>query len=191
MRSFTAIGIGVPVALGVAMLTPPQRDALAAAAASETSPVDGGQIPLHTREEFAFTVDLPVDRALPLFGAVRERDWAPDWSPDIIWPTPAVDREGMVFSVAHGEKTALWVNTALDPAARRVQYVCLLPGIVATVITIALTGHDRHTRVSVRYERTALALEANHLVEEMAAHDRAAGPVWQRQIRQYLSGHRD
>jgi hypothetical protein len=191
MRSITAIGIGIPVALGVAMLTPPQQDARAAAAASETSPADGGQIRLHTREEFAFTVDRPVDRALPLFGAVRERDWAPDWSPDMIWPTPPVDREGMVFSVAHGEKTALWVNTVLDLAARRVQYVYVLPGIVATVITIALTGHESRTHVSVRYERTALAVEANHIVEGMAAHDRAAGPVWERQIRQYLSAHRD
>jgi hypothetical protein len=142
---------------------------------------------VHTREEFAFTVNAPVDRALPLFGAVRERDWAPDWSPDVLWPAPAIDREGMVFSIPHRDQTAIWVNTALDPLGRRVQYVYVIPGVVATVITIGLTPENASTQVSVRYERTALAAEANPVVEGMAAHDRAAGPVWAHQIERYLS----
>ena len=172
MKSLAKIGLGVPVALGVSMLPPDAHT---------------GQLPLHTREEFAFTVDLPVDRALPLFAAYRERDWAPDWQPEFVWPAPAVDREGMVFSVAHGDKTAIWVNTALDPLARRVQYVYVIPEVVATVISIALTPRERGTHVSVRYERTALAVQANSIVEGMAVHDRSAGPIWAHQIEQYLA----
>ena len=173
------------------MLAPGQEPARAAPDAVPTTTVSRDQIPLHTREEFTFTVEAPVDRALPLFGAVRERDWAPDWSPDVLWPVPAGDREGMVFSILHGDKTAIWVNTALDPLARRVQYVYVIPGVVATVITIGLAPRGNTSHVSVRYERTALAVEANGAVESMAARDRAAGPEWERQIKQHLSARRD
>jgi len=172
------------------MLPAAQQAAWAASPAAAATPtVDNRPLPVHTVEDFAFSVDLPVDRALPLFGAVREQDWAADWAPDVVWPAPAIDREGMVFSVAHGDQTAIWVNTALDPVARRVQYVYVIPGVVATVITIALTAQESRTHVSVRYERTALAADANHAVEGMAVHDRAAGPLWQHQIEQYLSVH--
>ena len=192
MRPLAAIGIALSLALGIVMLPTQQNVAQTPlAAAADTPAVGSDQIPVHTREEFAFSVAAPLERALPLFGAVRERDWAPDWSPDVIWPAPAIDREGMVLSVAHGDKTAVWVNTALDPIAHRVQYVYVIPGVVATVISIGLTPRGADTDVSVRYERTALAADANHVVEGMAVHDRAAGPVWQRQIKQYLSARRD
>jgi hypothetical protein len=177
------------------MLAPTQEAARAASDAAAPAPgVRRDQILVHTREEFAFTVDAPIDRALPLFGAVRERDWAPDWSPDVLWPVPAIDREGMVFSIPHRDQTAIWVNTALDPLAGRVQYVYVIPGVVATVITIGLTPQNEQnarTQVSVRYERTALAAQANPVVEGMAAHDRAAGPIWAHQIAHCLSARSD
>jgi hypothetical protein len=189
MISPARIAIAVSLTLGVAMLPAPQPVAHAASATAVAMPGnDVDPRPVHTLEDFAFGVDLPVDRALPLFGAVRERDWAPGWSPEVRWPAPAVDREGMVFSVAHGDRTAIWVNTALDPVARRVQYVYVIPEVVATVITVRLTPHDGGTHVAVRYERTALTTRANPIVEHMAASDRSAGPVWEQQIRQYLSG---
>jgi hypothetical protein len=191
MKSLTAIAIGVAVALGVAMLAPTQEAARAAPDAVPATTVHQDQILVHTREEFAFTVEAPVDRALPLFGAIRERDWAPDWSPDVLWPAPASDREGMVFSIPHGDRTAIWVNTALDPLARRAQYVYVIPGVVATVITIGLAPHGNASHVSVRYERTALAVQANGAVESMARRDRAAGPEWEHQIKQHLSARRD
>jgi hypothetical protein len=192
VKSLAAIGIGIPLALGVAMFPATQQHARAESTTSAAAPPAAAGQPLaHTQQEFTFTVDLPVDRALPLFGAHRERDWAPDWSPDFLWPAPVSDREGMVFSVAHDDKTAIWVNTALDPLARRVQYVYVIPEVVATVITIALTPKEPGTQVSVRYERTALAVQANRIVERMAAHDRTAGPVWEHQIKRYLNEHRD
>jgi len=149
--------------------------------------VDRGRTLVHTREEFAFSVDAPIDSALALFGALRERDWAPDWTPEILWPAPPEDRQGMVFTVAHGDKTAVWVNTMLDTTAHRVQYVYVLPEVVATVITIALTPEGTGTRATVRYERTSLAQQSDAVVEHMAALDRAAGPIWARQIQQHLS----
>ena len=142
--------------------------------------------PLHTCEQFAFTANAPLDVTWPLFGADKERAWAPGWDPVFVWPTTPIDQAGMVFKVTHGDKTALWVNTALDRTANRIQYVYVLPDVVITVITLQLAALAQATHVAVTYTRTALEVAANELVREMAVRDRAAGQEWELQINTYL-----
>jgi len=144
-----------------------------------------GQV-LHTREQFTLIANAPFELAWPLFGAYRERDWAPDWNPSFIWPEKPVDREGMIFKVGHGDKTAIWVNTVFDQAVRRIQYVYVNPNVLVTVITLKLEPNGDSTRVEVVYERTALAEAANEIVRDMAAGDRVAGEEWSQQINTYL-----
>jgi hypothetical protein len=141
---------------------------------------------LHTREQFSLIANAPFEIAWPLFGADKERAWAADWEPVFLWPQKAFDREGMVFMVRQGEKSAVWVNTAFDPMGRRIQYVYVIPEVVVTVITLKLTPDGHSTAVGVVYERTALADAANELVKNMAAADRVAGKQWEQQINRYL-----
>ena len=141
---------------------------------------------LHTHEQFEFVAHATVDVVRPLFGADAERAWAPDWNPIFIWPEQPADQQGMVFEVAHGDRTAIWVNTCFDPVANRVQYVYVLPDIVVTVITLRLTPTGPSTQVTVTYERTALSDSANELVKNMASHDRLSGPEWGKQINEHL-----
>ncbi len=141
---------------------------------------------LHTRERFALTANAPFELAWPLFGAHKERDWAPGWNPSFVWPENPVDREGMVFEVRHADMTAIWVNTVFDETARRIQYVYLIPNVLVTVITLKLEPDGASTNVEVIYERTALAEAANEIVRDMAAGDRAAGKEWSEQINTYL-----
>ena len=143
---------------------------------------------VHTREQFEFIADAPFDVAWPLFGADGERAWAPDWDPTFIWPAAASDAEGMVFKVAQGDHTAVWVNTSLDRAAKRIQYVYVIPDLVATVITLRLSQTGPATHVAVTYERTALADAASEAVNQMAGRDKTAGPEWAQQINNYLRG---
>jgi hypothetical protein len=148
------------------------------------APLTGGT--LHTCERFAFTVNAPIDVAWPLFGAAKERVWAPGWNPVFVWPVNAIDQEGMVFKVPRGDKTAVWVNTALDRPANRIQYVYVLPDVVVTVITLQLASMAQSTHVAVTYARTALEEAANDLVRKMADQDRGAGREWDLQINTYL-----
>ena len=141
---------------------------------------------LHTRERFGLIANAPFELAWPLFGAHKERDWAPDWNPSFVWPEKPADREGMVFAVRHGGRTAIWVNTVFDATLRRIQYVYLIPNVLVTVITLKLEPNGDSTNVEVVYERTALAAAANEIVRNMAASDRVAGEEWSRQINTYL-----
>jgi hypothetical protein len=142
---------------------------------------------LHTREHFSFVANAPFEVAWPLFGADKERAWAPGWDPVFLWPHKAFDQEGMVFQVRHADKTAIWVNTAFDRMARRIQYVYVIPDVVVTLITLDLMPEGDSTAIEVIYERTALAHAANDLVKEMALVDRFAGEAWREQINRHLS----
>jgi len=144
-----------------------------------------GQV-LHTREQFALVANAPFELAWPLFGAHKERDWAPGWNPSFVWPATPVDCEGMVFKVGHGDRAALWVNTEFDKVVRRIQYVYVIPDVLVTVITLKLAPNGESTNVEVVYERTALAEAANEIVRDMAANDRVAGREWSQQINTYL-----
>ena len=142
---------------------------------------------LHTREQFSLVANAPFEIAWPLFGADRERAWAPDWEPVFLWPEKAFDKEGMVFIIRQGTKNAVWVNTVFDPTAKRIQYVYIIPDVVVTVITLLLTPAMETTGIDVVYERTALVAAANEIVKDMAMRDRVAGSDWSRQINAHLS----
>ena len=144
---------------------------------------------VHTSEQFAFVANARSADVFPLFGADMERVWAPGWQPRFLWPASPGDQAGMVFLIAHdhGHKSATWVNTVFDSAAGRVQYVYVLPDVVATVITLQLQARGDKTEVVVRYERTSLSPESDALVKNMAEHDRLAGRQWASQINDYFS----
>src|SRR5262245_28644521 len=111
---------------------------------------------VHTEEAFEFTADGPMAVVAPLFGADQERVWAPGWEPRFLHPSPAADAAGSVFLVGFGERDAVWVTTQFDLAAGRVQYVYVVPEVLATVITLRITPRGQRTHVAVTYERTAL-----------------------------------
>jgi hypothetical protein len=143
--------------------------------------------PVHTSEQFTFLANARLTDVFPLFGADTERVWAPGWEPRFVWPAIPTDRAGMVFQTPHGNKVVTWVNTAFDASTGRVQYVYVLPEVVATVITLQLHAQDAATEVIVRYERTSLSPDSDAMVKTMAEHDRAQGEVWASQINTYLS----
>ena len=151
----------------------------------DSPPPSAGRV--HSDEHFSFTARAPMDQVAPLFGADRERVWAPHWNPEFIRPNPATDVPGMVFTVAHHDFTSVWVNTAFDLQNGRVQYVYTIPDHMVTVITLNLKPEGQQTtRVDVEYERTSLRPEADAHVQEMANQDRRSGPEWEKQINSYL-----
>jgi hypothetical protein len=147
-------------------------------------------VAMHFRNDFSFVAQATIEVAGPLFGADKERVWAPDWNPVFLWPQETGDQPGMVFTVAHGDKTAVWVNTIFDLAAGHVQYVYVLPDVVATVVSLRLTPIGNTTAVAVTYERTALREAARDVVGHMAERDANAGPEWEHQINAYLATRR-
>jgi hypothetical protein len=144
----------------------------------------------HERSQFEFVAHAPYAQVFPLFGAEKERAWAgTDWDPTFVYPKPANDVEGAVFTVRHGHVTDVpWVNTAFDPQSGHVQYVCVIPETLTALIDIHIAPQDaQNTKVDVVYERTALRAGGDGRVRRMAENDRRSGPEWAEQINRYLA----
>ena len=140
--------------------------------------------PVHIITSFHFEVYAPFSRVALLFGPESEKIWAgKDWQPEFLYPRPAKDSQGAVFTVPHGPHKSIWVNTVYDVTGGIMQYVAIIPDIVATVIDVRLTSiNSSQTAVDVTYTRTALDPEANDDVRSLAHHDGESGPEWQTSI---------
>jgi hypothetical protein len=187
MRLSWTFGLGALLGAGIAIL-PQLASGVNAAfkqARADSSTTDSSKN-LHTEQTFEFVADAPIEIVAPLFGADRERVWAPGWDPAFVWPSEAKDQEGMVFTMAHEHKTAIWINTSFEPINGRVQYAYLIPDIMVTVITLKMTPQEKRTHVSVEYDRTALNTGANDHVQQMADHEGRSGTEWAKRINDYL-----
>lgn len=168
----------VPILLGMAT---------GCTAQSQQSAPSGAEL-AHTRVEFHFVADGSFEQVAPLFGANEERKWAADWNPQFVYPTPAHDEPGMVFRVAHGDHSSIWINTAFDLPAGHIQYSYVLNDAMATLIDIHLTRDAaQKTGVTVVYERTALIPEAYEHVQHFAKGDAKAQKEWGESINSYLA----
>lgn len=139
-----------------------------------------------TREQFSFVVSAPFAEVFPLFGAHEERKWAAGFEPKFLYPVPAKDQPGMVFTTTQEGMPRVWVNTAFDPASGHVQYVYWVAEVMVALIDIRVMGSGSvETQVDVVYERTALRPEANQQVLHMAHGDANSGPRWAEMINGY------
>jgi hypothetical protein len=145
-------------------------------------------LPAHVRSAFQFKLSVPLGRAAPLFGPEAERCWAGQhWNPEFLHPQPAKDVEGAVFTLQHGSRKSVWVNTLFDVSAGRMQYVSFIPDALVSTVDVRLTALDpATTSVDVTYTRTALSTSSNDDVYALATNDRASGPRWQEAIQSCL-----
>src|ERR1700757_3979472 len=100
------------------------------------SPIRTQQL-LRTQTAFEIVVHLPYAEAAPLFGPEGERPWAgKHWDPQFLYPQPARDEQGAVFTIQHGPVDAVWVNTLFDLEAQHFQYVYFIPEVMVTTIDV-------------------------------------------------------
>jgi hypothetical protein len=146
-------------------------------------------VPAYVKNSFQFVVKAPLSRAAPLFGPEGERCWAgQQWNPEFLYPQPAKDVQGAVFTVQHGPHKSVWVNTLFDPEGGRMQYVSFIPDTLVSTVDVRLTVLDPlSTSVEVTYARTALDATANEHVQAMGRSDRESGPEWQQAIEKCLA----
>jgi hypothetical protein len=64
-------------------------------------------------QSFEIVLDATVAEAAPLFGPVREAEWAPGWAPHFVHPASAGQQEGAVFTTTTPKGyERLWTLTA-------------------------------------------------------------------------------
>ena len=136
-------------------------------------------VPLQQQaQSFTITLEGSVAEVTPLFGPVREREWAQDWTPHFIHPAQGGQEEGAVFTTtsANGQER-LWLLTTYNVEQGKVEYVVITHGFTANQIKIQITPDgEKQSKATITYRHSALAPEGNEEVGKLspdwAAHQR-------------------
>jgi hypothetical protein len=120
-------------------------------------------------ESFTVRVNGSVTEVTPLFGPVRESEWAPTWKPRFLHPVEGGQREGAVFTAISADgRERLWLVTNYDVENGRVEYVFMSPGFTAAHLKIAVSPDGQgKTKVAVNYRYSALSEAGNDEVRKV------------------------
>ncbi len=123
-------------------------------------------------QSFTIVLKGPVAEVAPLFGPVREAEWAPGWAPHFLHPPEGAQREGVVFTTTTSKGIErLWLLTAYDIKEGRVEYVIVTPACTANEIKIRVVPEgERQCKATITYRHSALAPEGNEEVNKLDAH---------------------
>jgi hypothetical protein len=123
-------------------------------------------------ESFTIVLNGSVADATPLFGPVRESEWAPDWSPRFIRPAQGVQREGMVFTTTSGHgRDRFWLLMTYDVRNGRIEYVVMTAAFTANEIKIRVVPDgEQRCKATITYRCSALTPEGNEECARLDAH---------------------
>jgi hypothetical protein len=124
--------------------------------------------------EYTQTNPATPENIFPLICPVREGDWLPGWQYRLIYSDSGIAELGCVFttpnppaSAAHGQASeTTWIVTDYDPAACRIAFLWINPGLIITEIRIQLAAAEHGaTRTHIRYRYTGLSPDGNRELE--------------------------
>jgi hypothetical protein len=149
----------------------------------------GTAAPEQRTQSFTIRLNGSVADITPLFGPVREAEWAPHWSPHFIYPTDGVQREGAVFTTTVHGADRIWLLSTYDVVNGQVDYVVMRPAFTADEIKIRVVADsEQRCRATITYRRSALVPEGNEEVAKLDAHWAEEQRVqWETAINQALA----
>lgn len=140
--------------------------------------------------EYTQTNLATPEKVFPLLCPVREAEWVPGWQYRLIYSQSGVAELGCVFTTPneYGSET-VWVVTEYDPAAFRIAFAWVWPGLVVAQIHIGLRRKSPDTtEAKIRYTYTGLSAEGNR---EVARFDggwfRHKMQSWEKAITHFLT----
>ena len=148
---------------------------------------------MSTFERFTHTTELLLngtpDTVFPLFGPIREKEWAAGWNPFMVYSeSPLGDHPGTIFVVAHENgRRAIWYVTQFDAVRRVAEYICIMSPDVMKVIQVRCEpAEPNRTRAFVTYTYTALSSDGNTTIAHLRHHHPTMVAEWEAMINQCL-----
>ena len=138
------------------------------------------------------TLNGPLNEVFPLFGPMKEQEWASGWRPQTVYSTTNLVEERMVFrtstSHGHGKQERIWIVSKYSPEQWLIEYTVFAPERLLW-ITVRCNEDipDRTTKAEITYTYTGLTQKGNTMIEKelpkMYRHDLKD---WEEAINYYL-----
>jgi hypothetical protein len=144
------------------------------------------------RQCAAITLNESIERVFPLFGPMREKEWAEGWDPEIIYANDPLVEEHMIFRTKgnSAEGFYTWVITRFDPEKYRIEYMVSTPNRI-WFISIQCVPEASKTKATICYTYTGITVLGDDLnreaLKKMYAHDLKD---WEEAINYYLQHHK-
>jgi hypothetical protein len=128
------------------------------------SPMVGFE-PTRISKTASIELNGPIEKVFPLFGPIREKEWAHGWEPEIVFGESDAE-EHMIFKTRSGfadEKQYTWILSKLDQKNYLVEYTVSSTDRI-WFITVQCAAHGEKTIASITYTYTSfsdLAQEKN------------------------------
>jgi hypothetical protein len=144
----------------------------------------------HIKQSATIHLDAPINKVFPLFGPIREKDWAYGWNPQVIYPGDTLVAKQMVFRTQgglHGSpETYTWVIVNYEPLQSTIEYMVSASERL-WFITVSCRPSGSDTLATVTYSYTGLTEEGNRK-NKQAIIDMFASELkdWEAAINHYL-----
>ena len=97
----------------------------------------------HIARTYTWEIPAPPDRVFPLLCPVRESEWIPGWSCELIYSESGVAEKGCIFKTSFpGEGEELWVVTRHEPESGRFDAVRFIDGSRLVAVEVSLSSAD-------------------------------------------------
>ena len=125
------------------------------------------------------TLNASLERVFPLFGPIREIEWAEGWQPELVYGPAGSVAEHMVFKTqahSHGEPDYVWTVSKYAPDQALIEYTVFTPERLWTItIQCWQAAAAPTTQAEITYTYTGLSEHGNVLnaraLQAMYAHD--------------------
>ena len=123
--------------------------------------------PLRLTKTYEMSVPDRDERIFSLLCPVREYEWLPYWSCNLIYSNSGIAEEGCLFMTDFpGRGEMIWYVTKYDPP-KAIQYTIFKPGSHIWNIEILLVPQDaEQTRVTWHHTFTGVTQEGNRFLSE-------------------------
>jgi len=116
----------------------------------------------------SFIIHGKIENVFPLFGPIREKEWAHGWEPEILYCSENVlVEEHMIFQTASHDKEEkfTWIITQYQPEKYLIEYTVSTQERV-WFIHVSCKDQNNTTEVTVSYTYTGLTAEGNRKNEQ-------------------------
>lgn len=143
----------------------------------------------HISRTMAIQLNAPPDQTLPLFTAVGECLWIPDWEPTYIYPESGEPQTGMIWKTSqYSNVDSIWITAEYDTVACHATYIRFTPERHVARIDVQCDSIDgAKTIAEVTYSVTAIHADGHEDIEMLTeARFREMIGWWEKAINHYL-----
>ena len=139
------------------------------------------------------SLKAPLKEVFPLFGPLREKEWADGWEPRILYPRTNEIEERMVFMTAppygHDEPNYTWIVSRYLPDQALIEYTVFTPERIWWItIQCREDVSGQTTQAVITYTYIGLTERGNvtneKTLQHMYAHDLGD---WEQALNHYLA----